>query len=115
MRKTINLLVTGAVIASSMGVSASAATLDQERLHEKHKEYFEESERREDFVEKERLEDFSEKERRYDVAEKKLEYFRELIDEYKEKINHDDEKSHYYGLRIKVLEHLIEVFSNILQ
>lgn len=124
MRKTINLLLTAAIIAGSINV-ASAATIDrEERLREKHKNYFEESERREnfvekerreDFVEEERREDFVEKERRNEVLEKKLENFRGLIEEYQEKIHNDDEKSHYYTLRVKVLEHLIEVFSKILQ
>lgn len=133
MRKTINLLLTAAIIAGSISVPAFAAAIDKERLREKHKEYFEESERREDFVEKERREDFveeerredfvekerredsSKKERRNEVLEKKLEDFRGLIEEYQEKIHNGDEKSHYLALRVKILEHLIEVFSNILQ
>lgn len=134
MRKMINLLLTAAVIAGSVGVPVSAGTIDKdERLREKHKEYFEESERRENFVEKERREDFveeerredfvkkerredsSKKERRNEVLEKKLEDFRGLIEEYQEKIHNGDEKSHYLALRVKILEHLIEVFSNILQ
>lgn len=124
MRKMINLLLTAAVIAGSISVPAFAAAIDKERLREKHKNYFEESERRENFVEeerredfvtKERREDFSKKERRDEVLEKKLEDFRGLIEEYQEKIHNGDEKSHYLALRVKILEHLIEVFSNILQ
>ncbi len=107
-KRFLTSLIAAFVVVSTFSTSALADSelSEEEERRENYSLLLEEEERREDYI--------AEKKQEETLITKWSDY-RDYLVEYNEKIAEGDEYSHYYAIRIQIIEHLIERIQNALE